>query len=280
MIKIVALLCLLSISFILNAEEVGKVYVGKLLKLERHRIELDQAESIIHIGFVGDSEALRDLDNIKVGDEVLAIFGTAPNTQGTGRVNKLLSIHACAIKDAECAVVRERQDAERNERLKEIAVENEKRAELAAEIETQTNTMIGNITPPLSNDGELALKTLASSGCFNSDAIGVSGKTPNEALAFRTLMRENSATQAFLHLSSSKNLVAQLYGLSGLFLLDKSAYDTRAKAILENGGEVCTFLGCIGSRKSVANVIGTGDANRWEISSGVWPNALAGTRSR
>jgi len=142
MIRIVALLCLLSISFTLNAEEVGEVYVGKLLKLERHRIVLDQAESTFHIGFDDDSEALRDLDNIKVGDEVLAIFGTAPNTQGTGHINKLLSIHTCAIKDAECAVVRERQDAKRNELLKEIALENEKRAELAAEIETQTNTMI------------------------------------------------------------------------------------------------------------------------------------------
>ena len=155
-------------------------------------------------------------------------------------------------------------------------MENEKHAALAAEIEIQTNTMLGNIVPPLSHDAELAFKTLAASGCFVSHAVGFHGKTPDEALAFRTLMRENLATQAFLHLSSSKNIVAQLYGLSGLFLLDKSAYEIRAKAILENDGDVCTVLGCIISREPVASVIGTGDAKRWEISGGVWPNALAG----
>jgi len=108
MIRVVALLCLLSMNFHINAEEVGSVHVGKLLEVERDRIVMEDAEGTSYIGFVGDAIALRDLDNVKVGDEVIAIFGTAPNTQGTGRVNKLLSIHTCAIKKAECAAARAR----------------------------------------------------------------------------------------------------------------------------------------------------------------------------
>lgn len=85
------------------------VYVGEVLAVSRDNLELSRNESITSIGFVGDPAVLAELDGLKVGEEVRAVFGvTRPG--GSGR-NRLLSIRRCERNDAQCVADGRAQDA-------------------------------------------------------------------------------------------------------------------------------------------------------------------------
>ena len=155
--RFAAFLLLLSASIALSAAGAEKAYVGKLLKVEKHRIELDRAGNTIYIGFVGDSEVLRSLDEVKVGDEVLAIFGSTLTAQNLRSINKLLSIRGCTPSDQECAAARASQEAQRNELLKELAMADEEHARCR---EAMKNSLVSDsryvppaeVSAPVPND--------------------------------------------------------------------------------------------------------------------------------
>jgi hypothetical protein len=90
------------------AEEL-KLRTGKITRIGPGAIALD---GTLHIGFVAEAPALRELEAIAVGDVVLATFGSAPSPRGPGRINKLLAIRRCAEADAGCDEARAKMDAE------------------------------------------------------------------------------------------------------------------------------------------------------------------------
>jgi hypothetical protein len=102
----------------ISEPEAPRGHTGVISKVSRRNIVLDES---LHIGFVGDESVLRKLEELKPGDRVLALFGTAPRPDGPGRINKLLSIRLCADQDAECDAVHAQEEAEDQARSKESA---------------------------------------------------------------------------------------------------------------------------------------------------------------
>ena len=94
-----------------SSDDEARVHVGRLLAVSHASIELSQNESILSIGFVGDPEALAELDGLKLGDDVRAVFGITTPPGESRRINKLLSIRRCVQNDEQCAADRKVQEA-------------------------------------------------------------------------------------------------------------------------------------------------------------------------
>jgi len=106
--KIFSTLVMLLIGLQVIAAQPNKVLTGKVVEVSADRIALDQAAGRTYIGFVGEDDALTSLGNIKVGDEVRAVFGATHGPDGRS-INKLLSIRVCTRNDQECSADFERQ---------------------------------------------------------------------------------------------------------------------------------------------------------------------------
>jgi hypothetical protein len=104
------------------------VHVGNVQKISDNHLEIDQGSSFSSIGFIADSDVVRQLETIKQGDEVRAIFGGAPG-KGKTRTNRLLSIRHCAEEDAECSAdrrKREERDAALQMQISELSASYER----------------------------------------------------------------------------------------------------------------------------------------------------------
>jgi hypothetical protein len=134
------------------------------------------------------------------------------------------------------------------------------------------------VYPMLSDRGKLSLLVLANAKVFVMDAIGYAGSLPPQARAFRNLLKEARAADAFSELVGSASPPAQLYGLSGLYLVDRDNYEKHAVQLRRGNARVRTFIGCSLDEQAVAYVIGKGNPDRWEIAGGWWPLALAGRK--
>ncbi len=91
-----------------------RVYVGTITEISREDIDLDQGNSLLSIGFFGERDVLDRLTELKVGDEVRAVFGSGIPPDGGRPINKLLEIRRCVKNDPQCAADRragEAQDA-------------------------------------------------------------------------------------------------------------------------------------------------------------------------
>lgn len=156
--------CLLLLGLLAGASsDEADVYVGELLAVSRDSIELDRNDSLVMIGFIGDPSVLDELDELKVGEEVRAVFGSAQNPDGPGLINKLLSIRRCVRNDAQCAAdgrvldakeaeaekARERSEAETercNRKMEETLLADTRYAPTSAEIsETQQRELIQQV---------------------------------------------------------------------------------------------------------------------------------------
>ncbi|MFZ9362541.1 MAG: hypothetical protein ACO25T_02755 [Arenimonas sp.] len=126
--KIIAALCLLLTGWVTVAAELTRVRTGVVTEIATDRLALREASSSVHIGFVGEKDALTSLGKIRKGDEVRAVFGTAVGPEGR-RINKLLSIRLCKKPDAECSADYQRRAAEEKEdaRRRELAAKKRER---------------------------------------------------------------------------------------------------------------------------------------------------------
>jgi hypothetical protein len=118
-----------------SSEDGARVHVGKLLAVSHTGIELSRNESILSIGFVGDPEAIAELDGLKVGDEVRAVFGTTTPPGESRRINKLLSIRRCIQNDQQCAADRKVEEAKDAEAEKARALSEAEVAQCRSEME-------------------------------------------------------------------------------------------------------------------------------------------------
>lgn len=104
-------LIMLALSACGSAKE-EQVHVGVISERSRERMDLDQGDSRVSIGFFGEPEVLDRLMELNVGDEVRAVFGTDTPPGGERPINTLLEIRRCLKNDWQCAADRRAGDAQ------------------------------------------------------------------------------------------------------------------------------------------------------------------------
>ncbi len=120
--KILAALALFVIGFMVIAAEPDRADTGKVVEVSSDGITLDRATAgTVRIGFVTDIEALTSLKEIRIGDEVRAVFGSTQGPDGHS-INKLLSIRVCTKNDEQCAADYKRQEIEEQDSANNRAI--------------------------------------------------------------------------------------------------------------------------------------------------------------
>ena len=89
-----------------------------------------------------------------------------------------------------------------------------------------------------------ALRALLTTNTFAGASVGPSPKTSYQAWAFRALLKQPDAKEAFGELLKRGKLAGRLYALCGLYLLDRPAYDQAARAYAKGQEELGTAFGC------------------------------------
>lgn len=100
-----------------------------------------------------------------------------------------------------------------------------------------------------------AVKALAETPVFAFGGIGYAGITSQGEVAFRNVLASNSAAADFLQVVKTGNPQAQCYGLIGLRLKDRAAYDEQVKHFVTSRKEVQTCAGCSMSKQMMLSVV-------------------------
>jgi hypothetical protein len=100
-------------------------------------------------------------------------------------------------------------------------------------------------TLALSAAGAQAYAKLHDAVTFESARIGFAALESENAKAFRALLAEPSAAAAFARLAAEGKPVGRLYGLAGLYLADRAAYDAAAAGFRRDDTQVHTIDGCV-----------------------------------
>jgi hypothetical protein len=100
-------------------------------------------------------------------------------------------------------------------------------------------------TLALSAAGAQAYAKLHDAVTFESARIGFAALESENAKAFRALLAERSAAAAFARLAAEGKPVGRLYGLAGLYLADRAAYDAAAAGFRRDDTQVHTIDGCV-----------------------------------
>jgi hypothetical protein len=132
------------------------------------------------------------------------------------------------------------------------------------------------VFPELSRAAQLGLVRLSSARVVTSAAIGAGGTLSPHAEAFRALLAEARARDAFSELVALSNPHAQLYGLAGLTILDNPAAARWARRLMGNTEEVATMRGCVGGSEGFGRMVSFSEAGKPLVWSASWPKELAG----
>jgi hypothetical protein len=118
-----------------SVDDEERVYVGQVVEVSESRLELRTRSSTVWMNFVGAPEVLAQLDQVAMGNEVSAVFGTTPRPDGRGNIDTLLSIRHCAEGDPQCAADRSIQKTQEAEaaRARDLAMEDMARCDRARE---------------------------------------------------------------------------------------------------------------------------------------------------
>jgi hypothetical protein len=106
---------------------------------------------------------------------------------------------------------------------------------------------------------------------FCSGGIGYGLTTPNQCYALKTLLAQPDAPAAFESLLRRGGPAGQLYGLCGLYLVDRTRFDMRVKPYLTRATVVGYLNGCVGDGVPMSRLV-AGD--NFNIVNGDWPNAF------
>ena len=108
----------------------------------------------------------------------------------------------------------------------------------------------------LSAEGEVAYRLLLKTDFFGPRYAGYIGITSEEAKAFGVLYHEPAAVrdEVFRLLLSKATLAGQLYGLSGLYLVDRDRYEEVAPRYRRERRQVKAASGCTSYRAAAADL--------------------------
>jgi hypothetical protein len=104
-----------------------------------------------------------------------------------------------------------------------------------------------------------AYATIKEEKTFCSTMVGAGGAVPKVVAAFRTLLWDAQADAAFKSLLTEAKPAGQLYALCGLWFTDPVAFKEAAENLGKSGDQVDTLIGCIGTRKRVADIVESKD---------------------
>ena len=123
-----------------------------------------------------------------------------------------------------------------------------------------------NPIPEITQIEQDAFEVLFNSAQFASSAVGIAGSPPQQVGAFQTILASENADNLFQKLQTDAKIEGQMYGLCGLYLVNKAYFDAVVSDYYNSNTEVSTFIGCILSSHPVNEIIPS-------IEDGGWPES-------
>jgi hypothetical protein len=125
---------------------------------------------------------------------------------------------------------------------------------------------------------EDAYKALLTTKTLAGSTVEAGGRTSGQAWAFRRILNEPDARDAFADLLHRGQMAGRLYALCGLYLLDPPEFARQVQPYRTNREEVNTFFGCLFGPKPVCDLIHKEYKNGqvWGIADGDLPRELKG----
>ena len=122
----------------------------------------------------------------------------------------------------------------------------------------------------------LARYTLFHAETFSTGPVGLGQGRSAEVKAFAVLLSRSDAPQTFQDFVRDATPVGKLYGLCGLYLVDKAAYDAALPDLAASQDVVRYQRSCEVFQVPVSTLIRKPSAESWrfDISSGQFPEAL------
>ncbi len=108
---------------------------------------------------------------------------------------------------------------------------------------------------PTAEEHDTALALLMTTEEFAGSHVSIDGAPSPQALAFYTVLHSPQAADSFADLVERGSLPGKLYGLSGLYLADREAFEQAVVPFTTSADTVTTFFGCIVSDKAVADLV-------------------------
>jgi hypothetical protein len=136
----------------------------------------------------------------------------------------------------------------------------------------------GSFEGPLSR--ETAFEILLKTDTFASSHVGSDGTLSTQVRAFRRVLAEPDAASAFGDLVRRGRMAGQLYGLSGLYLTDRAAFERAVTPYRSSTESVLTFSGCVMFRAPVAELIEDKEYPTSGIAGGGLPRTFQGDSRR
>jgi hypothetical protein len=107
----------------------------------------------------------------------------------------------------------------------------------------------------LSHDGQKAYQTLLHAERFEDEAIGYAGELSKLVQAYRILLKEKAADQAFKSLLEKATLAGQLYALCGIYYTDHNLFLILVNNYKVKNEDVQTLFGCIGGKMLASEIV-------------------------
>lgn len=125
----------------------------------------------------------------------------------------------------------------------------------------------------LSKEGELAYQKLLKTTTFKIHASDYEGNVYEDVQAFRVIMAEESADQAFKQLIKTATLPGQLYALCGLYFTDPNHFSFLSKQYKDSSkAVVCNGVNeCMSSTTDVSLLVGRPPFTQRTIVDGHYP---------
>lgn len=115
--------------------------------------------------------------------------------------------------------------------------------------------------PQLSAKGKAAFEVLKGAPAFSSTTVGIAGSTPSEVFAFRNLLDEPKADEAFKALLKEATPEGKLYAVCALWFTDPAEFQTQVKRLKDTSMKVNHVDGCERGEERVSRLL-------WSVEAG------------
>lgn len=114
--------------------------------------------------------------------------------------------------------------------------------------------------PQLSAKGKAAFEMLKGAPTFSSTAVGIAAVTPGEVFAFRDLLDEPKADEAFKVLLKEATPEGKLYAVCALWFTDPEEFQTQVKRLKDTTMKVNHVEGCERGEERVSRLLWSSEA--------------------
>ena len=122
---------------------------------------------------------------------------------------------------------------------------------------------------PLSR--ERAFEILLKTDTFANVGVGYFWRLSTQVEAFRIILGQPDAAEAFHDLLARGRLAGQLYALCGLYLTDRAAFNAEVATYVQSSQQVKYSSGCVTSPRPVASLV-----KEFHMISGGYPRRFEG----